>query len=97
MDISHASFRLRYSHIVAILCVTSFELSRASLEARTHLQALNTIRSLERHKADSKLPIMFEGLDLLHSSEYTIHQDGREEDSGATRFLDHLSFSHMEC
>ena len=49
--------------VPSIMCLTSYELSRVSLEARTHLQALNTIRLLEQQNVSP----MFEGLDLLHS------------------------------
>jgi hypothetical protein len=53
--------------VPSILCLISFELSRTSLEARTHLQALNAIRKLEQQKGLNEFPIMFEALDILHS------------------------------
>jgi hypothetical protein len=49
--------------VPSIMCLTSYELSRVSLEARTHLQALRTIRLIEQQNVSP----MFEGLDLIHS------------------------------
>ena len=49
--------------VPSIMCLTSYELSRVSLEARTHLQALHTIRLIEQQNVSP----LFEGLDLIHS------------------------------
>lgn len=53
--------------VPSILCLVQFELSRVSLEARTHLQALTTIRELERMKENYEFPIILEAFDAVHS------------------------------